>query len=264
MVISITDTNISESSINDFFHNTEISVLELCHEYELDLMRRKNLNEADGDSEDDKKKDSKFATFIESIKLKIEQLARKVTDTILKQMIKLAGSKTMDIIRNINKVDKDKLALNILYMDQEIIENKKINTDNIINYDSKIGYDDPIFSGCTTVDDFVNVLRNNTTDKDKLIKIMYFTVANIHEKKNRVIGLIGIEYFKKDAIQEIKSKEKNKFIGKEEAIRQIRLIMNLYTARLKCAMLTTKTIGEIMVEHAKTYFNRNNKEQNNE
>ena len=36
MVISVTSTNISESSINDFFHITEIAVLELCNQAELD------------------------------------------------------------------------------------------------------------------------------------------------------------------------------------------------------------------------------------
>ena len=260
MVISVTDTNISESSINDLFHRAEISVLELCHEYQLDLMRSKALNEVDGDSEE---KNSKFATFISSIKLKIEELARKVTDIVLKQMIKLAGSKTIDIFRNIHKADKSKLALNVLSIDQDIIRNKKNNTDNVINYSSKISYDDPIFSGCTTVDDFINALRNNTTDKDKLENFISF-IFGIFEKKFRVFGLIGIENAKKEAIKEIKSKEKDKTIGKEEVIKQIKLIMNWYTAKLKCAMLTTKAIGEIMVEYAKPYINRNNKEQNNE
>ena len=82
--------------------------------------------------------------------------------------------------------------------------------------------------------------------------------------KKKSIYLTGIERIKKEAIKEIKSKEKDKTIGKEEAIKQIKLIMNWYTAKLKCAMLTIKAIGEIMVEYAKPYINRNNNEQNNE
>ena len=143
MVISVANTDISESSINDLFHKAEISVLELCHEYELDIVRGRALNEADEGGED-KTKDSKFAKFIATIKLKIEELARKVTDTVRKQMVKIAGAKTIHAIKNLKKKNND---VNMDSIDK-FIKDKKADAE-FYNPDST--YNDPKFSTCTTV-----------------------------------------------------------------------------------------------------------------
>ena len=77
MVISVSN-NISEASIDEFFHNTEVSVLNVCHEMEMYNARYKYFNESDGN-----KKDSVFKKFVETIKQKAIELFNKIYHRIL-------------------------------------------------------------------------------------------------------------------------------------------------------------------------------------
>lgn len=207
MVISITDTNISESSINDLFHRAEISVLELCHEYELDLMRSKALNEADGDSEE---KNSKFATFISSIKLKIEELARKVTDTVRNIILKNTFSKytkTMTDTRdeNIEVFDIDGL--------EYYIENKKdFKFYNIINFgESKI-------SNCETVEDFMKAFENSRMDLGHGIGTLSKYIETLYNSGSNTKLSKYIKDIKKDTLKQIDIDIKTKILAKKNQL----------------------------------------------
>lgn len=247
MVISVSN-NISEASINDFFHNTEIAVLELCNQAELDAVRSSFLNEADEDGEE---KNSKFATFISSIKLKIEELARKVTDTIQKQMVKLAGSKAIHAIRNFNKKNSGAAADNIY----EFIKDKKADVEF---YNPASSYDDPKFSDCTTVDDFMKASKSTVEYKIQSVLTMIKFIALPGPKK--VFLDKDIDKAKKEALKQVKNKEKDKSIEKEEAIKEIKLIMNWYTAEVKCVVANMKAIANIVSEYTKSNTNSNKNE----
>ena len=229
MVISITDTNISESSINDLFHRAEISVLELCHEYELDLMRNKALNEADGET-----KDSKFAKFITAVKLKIEELARKVTDIINKRMTKIAGSKLLKSIHKLNKKNIDKF-----------IKEKKKDEPYYATTDK---FDSPKYNDCNTVDDYFKASKSTVGEYVGGIStvILMLTTETIFFDKN-------ITNLKKEALKQVKSNEKNKTISKDEAIKQIKRIMNWYTAQIKGCVHNVKVLNNIITEYSKVY-----------
>lgn len=248
MVISVSN-NISESSINDFFHNTEIAVLELCNQAELDAVRSSFLNEADEGGEE---KNSKFAKFITAIKLKIEQLARKVTDTIQKQMVKLAGSKAIHAIRNFNKKNSGAAADNIY----EFIKDKKADVEF---YNPASSYDDPKFSDCTTVDDFMKASKSTVEYKIQSVLTMINVIASVPGPKKVFLDK-DIDKAKKEALKQVKNKEKDKSIEKEEAIKEIKLIMNWYTAEVKCVVANMKTIANIVSEYTKSNTNSNKNE----
>ena len=245
MVISVSN-NISEASINDFFHNTEIAVLELCNQAELDAVRSSFLNEADEGGED-KEKDSKFAKFIATIKLKIEELARKVTDTIQKQMVKLAGSKAIHAIRNLNKKNSGATVGSI----DKFIKDKKADAE-FYNPDST--YNDPKFSTCTTVDDFMKASKS--TLEYKINSVITFVDLISSTPGPKIIFMDkNISNAKKEALKQVKNKEKDKSIEKEEAIKEIKLIMNWYTAEVKCVVANMKTIANIVSEYTKISTN---------
>ena len=243
MVISVSN-NISESSINDFFHNTEIAVLELCNQAELDAVRSSFLNEADEGGEE---KNSKFAKFITAIKLKIEQLARKVTDTIQKQMVKLAGSKAIHAIRNFNKKNSGATVGSI----DKFIKDKKADVEF---YNPSSSYDDPKFSDCTTVDDFMKASKSTVEYKIQSVLTMINFIASVPGPKKVFLDK-DIDKAKKEALKQVKNKEKDKSIEKEEAIKEIKLIMNWYTAEVKCVVANMKTIANIVSEYTKISTN---------
>lgn len=238
MVISVTDTNISESSINDLFHKTEISVLELCNQVEIDLVRCSFINEADEGGEE--KSSSKFATFIASIKLKIEELARKVTDTIKKQMVKIAGSK---LLKSIHKLNKKSLG-----SDDDIdkfIKEKKKDEPYYVMTDK---FDSPKYNDCNTVDDYFKASKSTVGEYVGGISevILMLTTGIIFFDKT-------ITNLKKEALNQVKSNEKNKTINKDEAIKEIKRVMNWYTAHIKCCVYNVKVLNNIVTEYSKAY-----------
>ena len=231
MVISVVNRNISESSINDLFHKAEISVLELCNQAELNAVRSSFLNEADEGGEE---KNSKFATFISSIKLKIEELARKVTDTIRKQMVKIAGSKLLKSIHKLNKKNIDKF-----------IKEKKKDEPYYATTDK---FDSPKYNDCNTVDDYFKASKSTVGEYVGGIStvILMLTTETIFFDKN-------ITNLKKEALKQVKSNEKNKTISKDEAIKQIKRIMNWYTAQIKGCVYNVKVLNNIIIEYSKVY-----------
>ena len=230
MVISV--ANISESSINDFFHNTEIAVLELCNHAELDVVRSSFINEADEGEEE--KNSSKFATFISSIKLKIEELARKVTDIINKRMAKIAGSKLLKSIHKLNKKNIDKF-----------IKEKKKDEPYYATTDK---FDSPKYNDCNTVDDYFKASKSTVGEYVGGIStvILMLTTETIFFDKN-------ITNLKKEALNQVKSNEKNNTISKDEAIKQIKRIMNWYTAQIKGCVHNVKVLNNIITEYSKVY-----------
>lgn len=204
MVISVANTNISESSINDLFHNTEISVLEICHEYELDLMKSKALNEADVNSED-KEKDSKFMKFVAAIKQKIEDI---FTAAINKIQSIYASIKSLGLLKYVDKkIDQDDYKA---YVRKEFPDIKYY-----------VSYSNPFDSSirnCKIVNDFMAAMERTgipeaggiTNDNVKILRM----------EKNRNIKLIN-------------ERAKKKEVSKEKAVADIRFYMNWYTATVK-------------------------------
>ena len=244
MVISVANTNISESSINEFFHNTEIYVLELCHEYELDLMKSKALNEADEGGED-KTKDSKFAKFIATIKLKIEELARKVTDTVRKIILKAVSTKYNK--NTADTIDKNSEVFDIYGLENYIENKKEFKFYNIIKFGKKE------ISNCKTVEDFMKAFENKRTE----INLGNGIITSLSKYDEIIFGSGDnpelskyIEDIKKDALNQINLDVKNKNISKEESIKHVRTVMNWYTASLKAAIFNTKAFINIYKEYA--------------
>lgn len=239
MIISVTNTNISESSINDLFHKAEISVLELCHEYELDIVRGRALNEADEGGED-KTKDSKFAKFIATIKLKIEELARKVTDTVRKIILGASTAKYILVMAKLIK--KNKMAALGL---KKYIENK-----SDFNFYAIIELDSPKISDCETVEDFMKAFKNNDMGwVDSKFEAALLNSANIEIIKE-------INNMKKETLKVINIDAKNKSISKEESIKKIKITMNWYTASLKSMIFNIKALIKVTKEYI-AYLKKN-------
>ena len=239
MVISVSNS-ISESSINDFFHNTEIAVLELCNQAELDTVRSSFLNEADEGGEE---KNSKFATFISSIKLKIEELARKVTDTIRKQMVKIAGSKLLQSIHKLNKKNIGSDSDDDL---GEFIEEKKKDETYYAMIDK---FDSPKYNDCNTVDDYFKASKSTVGEH---VEEIFITILRLNFTKT-VFFNKHITDLKKEALKQVKSNEKNNTISKDESIKQIKRIMNWYTAQIKGCVYNVKVLNNIIIEYSKVY-----------
>ena len=247
MVISVVNTNISESSINDLFHKAEISVLELCHEYELDIVRSRALNEADEGGED-KTKDSKFAKFIESIKLKIEQITRKVTDTVRKIILGASTAKLMIVMAKLIK--KNEMVARGL---EKYVENK---SDFKFYTIAELG--NPEISDCETVEDFMKAFENrgiDYVDNSKFETLLLNSGANIALIKT-------INNMKKKTLKLINIDAKNKSISKEESIKKIKITMNWYTASLKSMIFNVKTLIKTIKEYA-AYLKKNPDEAKN-
>lgn len=242
MVISVTSTNISESSINDFFHNTEIAVLELCNQAELDAVRSSFLNEADEGGED-KEKDSKFAKFIATIKLKIEELARKVTDTVRKIIL---GASTVKYTKAMAKfVKKNNMAALGL---EKYVENKSdFKFYNILKLESSE------VSDCETVEDFMKAFENYRTETEAGRISKYADIMLAGPNPN-VFKYIGDK--KKEVLKQINDDAKNKSISKEESIKKIKITMNWYTASLKSMIFNVKTLIKVTKEYI-AYLKKN-------
>ena len=135
MVISVSN-NISESYINEFFHNTEISVLNICHEMEMYSARYRYLNEADND-----KKDSMFKKFVETIKQKAIELFNKIYHRILSMYNDSYIKKNAKIVKKVHPEDiLDRIRATIL--GGRIYDtNKEVNIDQ---------------TDFNTIEDFVN------------------------------------------------------------------------------------------------------------
>ena len=248
MIISITNTNISESSINDLFHKAEISVLELCHEYELDIVRGRALNEADEGSED-KEKDSKFAKFIATIKLKIEELARKVTDTVRKIIL---GASTVKYAKAMAKfVKKNNMAALGL---EKYVNNVDFKFYNILKLESSE------VSDCETVEDFMKAFENYRTKTVDGSPISKYADIMLSGPSPAVFKYIGNK--KKEVLKQINDDVKNKSISKEESIKKIKITMNWYTASLKSMIFNVKTLIKAIKEYA-AYLKKNPDEAKN-
>ena len=161
-------------------------------------------------------------------------------------MVKLAGSKAIHAIRNFNKKNSGAAADNIY----EFIKDKKADVEF---YNPASSYDDPKFSDCTTVDDFMKASKSTVEYKIQSVLTMIKFIALPGPKK--VFLDKDIDKAKKEALKQVKNKEKDKSIEKEEAIKEIKLIMNWYTAEVKCVVANMKTIANIVSEYTKIYNN---------
>ena len=245
MVISVSNS-ISESSINDFFHNTEIAVLELCNQAELDAVRSSFLNEADEGGEE---KNSKFAKFITAIKLKIEQLARKVTDTVRKIIL---GASTVKYTKAMAKfVKKNNMAALGL---EKYVNNVDFKFYNIL----KLGSSE--VSDCETVEDFMKAFENYRTKTVAGSPISKYADIMLSGPSPAVFKYIGNK--KKEVLKQINDDVKNKSISKEESIKKIKITMNWYTASLKSMIFNVKTLIKAIKEYA-AYLKKNPDEAKN-
>ena len=255
MVISVANTDISESSINDLFHKAEISVLELCHEYELDIVRSRALNEAD---EGEETKDSKFAKFITAVKLKIEQLARKVTDAIRKMAASFAaGGYIINSARFLNKDYSEKELMKMIANDKDFKYYKIVDLETTIKYCKSLGNFD---SGKITVNDIMNKFEcknYNVGDIDEAVK----TYRIMSNTDNPTI-LKDIDKMKKDMIKYVNQNSKDSF-NADESAKLIKFSMNWYTAALKSITYNFRALSMVTKKYLNSMKEKSKKSNDN-
>lgn len=255
MVISVANTNISESSINDFFHNTEIAVLELCNQAELDVVRSSFINEADEGEEE--KSSSKFATFISSIKLKIEELARKVTDTIRKMAASFAaGGYIINSAKFLSKDYSEKELMKMIANDKDFKYYKIVDLETTIKYCKDLGNFD---SGKITVNDIMDKFEcknYNVGDIDEAVK----TYRIMSNTDNPAI-LKDIDKMKKDMIKYVNQNSKD--FNTDEAAKLIKFSMNWYTAALKSITYNFRALSMVTKKYLNSMKEKNKKSNEN-
>ena len=216
MVISVSN-NISEISIDEFFHNTEISVLNICHEMEMHNARYRYLNEAGSD-----KKDSVFKKFVETIKQKAIELFNKIYHRILSMYNDSHIKKNAKILKKVHPEDiLDGIGITILEGGIIYDTNKEVNIDQ---------------TDFNTIEDFVNYFEFKLRepgkcvykDEDKEIKRI------IQSSINSTASIKFINNEKKKILDGINKQYKDGSISVEEKTAKIKRLMNRYTAILKC------------------------------
>ena len=162
MVISVSN-NISKVSIDEFFHNTEISVLNICHEMEIYNARCEFLNEA----ESEQKKDSMFKKFVETIKQKAIELFNKAYQSIL------------SIYNNFYAKKNKKVAEKVLPKDVANYMYSKITKNDLVLYDTlnmKVDIDQ---TDLKTVQDFMDSFKiDKSASKDEIEKAIQGSTNN--------------------------------------------------------------------------------------
>ena len=218
MVISVSN-NISEVSIDEFFHNTEISVLNICHEMEMYNARCEFLNEA----ESEQKKDSVFKKFVETIKQKAIELFNKAYQSIL------------SIYNNFYAKKNKKAAEKVLPKDVADHLYYKITNEDLVLYDTlnmKVDIDQ---TDLDSVQDFMNSFKiNKSASKNEIKKAIQGSTNN-----KSSIKLLNDE--KKSFLDDINKQYKDGSISVEEKTTKIKRLMNRYTAELKCQVHNNKT-----------------------
>ena len=228
MVISV--TNISESSVNDLFHEAEIFTLNLCHEMEMYNARYRSLNEA----ESEQKRDSVFKKFIETIKQKAIELFNKAYQSIL------------SIYNNFYAKKNKKAAEKVLPKDVTDHLYYKITNEDLVLYDTlnmKVDIDQ---TDLDSVQDFMNSFKiDKSASKDEIKKAVRGSTNN-----KSSIKLLNDE--KKGFLEDIDKQYKDDSISVEEKTTKIKRLMNRYTAELKCQIHNNKvyisTINELIRE----------------
>ena len=243
MVISVSN-NISEVSINEFFHNTEISVLNLCHEMEMYNARCEFLNEA----ESEQKKDSVFKKFIETIKQKAIELFNKAYQSILSIYNNFYAKKNKKVAEKVSSKD----VANYMY--------SKITKNDLVLYDTlnmKVDIDQ---TDLKTVQDFMNSFKiDKSASKNEIEKAIQGSTNN-----KSSIRLLNDE--KKSFLDDINKQYKDGSISVEEKTTKIKLLMNRYTAELKCQVHNNKTYISVINELIKSgpISDKNNRLDNND
>ena len=242
MVISV--TNISESSVNEFFHNTEISVLNICHEMEMYNARCEFLNEA----ETEQKKDSMFKKFVETIKQKAIELFNKAYQSILSIYNNFYAKKSKKAAEKVSSKD----VANYMY--------SKITKNDLVLYDTlnmKVDIDQ---TDLKTVQDFMDSFKiDKSASKNEIEKAIQGSTNN-----RSSIKLLNDE--KKSFLDDINKQYKDGSIGVEEKTAKIKLLMNRYTAELKCQVHNNKTYISVINELIKSgpISDKNNRLDNND
>ena len=224
MVISVSN-NISEISIDEFFHNTEISVLNICHEMEMYNARYRYLNEADND-----KKDSMFKKFVETIKQKAIELFNKAYQSILSIYNNFYAKKNKKAAEKVSSKD----VANYMY--------SKITKNDLVLYDTlnmKVDIDQ---TDLKTVQDFMDSFKiDKSASKNEIEKAIQGSTNN-----RSSIKLLNDE--KKSFLDDINKQYKDGSISVEEKTAKIKLLMNRYTAELKCQVHNNKTYISVINE----------------
>lgn len=242
MVISV--TNISESSVNEFFHNTEISVLNICHEMEMYNARCEFLNEA----ETEQKKDSMFKKFVETIKQKAIELFNKAYQSILSIYNNFYAKKNKKAAEKVSSKD----VANYMY--------SKITKNDLVLYDTlnmKVDIDQ---TDLKTVQDFMDSFKiDKSASKNEIEKAIQGSTNN-----RSSIKLLNDE--KKSFLDDINKQYKDGSISVEEKTAKIKLLMNRYTAELKCQVHNNKTYISVINELIKSgpISDKNNRLDNND
>lgn len=259
MVISVANTDISESSINDFFHKTEISVLELCNQVEIDLVRSSFINEADEGGEE-KKSSSKFATFIATIKLKIEELARKVTDAIRKMAASFAaGGYIINSARFLNKDYSETELMKMIANDKDFKYYKIVDLETAIKYSKGNGDFESGRISANYIMSRFEVENYNVGNISKAIKI--YRIMN--NTDNPTI-LKDIDKMKKDMIKYVNQNSKDNMYNKDnfntdEATKLIKFSMNWYTAALKSITYNFRALSMVTKKYLNSMKEKNKK-----
>ena len=224
MVISV--TNISESSVNDLFHEAEIFTLNICHEMEMYNARCEFLNEA----ESEQKKDSVFKKFIETIKQKAIELFNKAYHAIQSAYNNFYAKKNKKAAEKV--LPKD--VANRLYA--------KITKEDLVLYDTlnmKVDIDQ---TDLNSVQDFMNSFKiDKSASWGEIKKAIQGSTNN-----KSSIKLLNDE--KKGFLDDINKQYKDGSISVEEKTAKIKRLMNRYTAELKCQVHNNKTYISVINE----------------
>lgn len=228
MVISVS-SNISEASIDEFFHNTEVSVLNVCHEMEMYNARYKYFNESDGN-----KKDSVFKKFVETIKQKAIELFNKAYQSILSIYNNFYAKKNKKAAEKVSSKD----VANYMY--------SKITKNDLVLYDTlnmKVDIDQ---TDLNSVQDFMNSFKiDKSASKNEIEKAIQGSTNN-----KSSIKLLNDE--KKSFLDDINKQYKDGSISVEEKTTKIKRLMNRYTAELKCQVHNNKTYISVINELIKS------------
>ena len=227
MVISV--TNISESSVNDLFHEAEIFTLNICHEMEMYNARCEFLNEA----ESEQKKDSAFKKFVETIKQKAIELFNKAYHAI------------QSAYNNFYAKKNKKAAEKVLPKDVAMHLYTKVTKEDLVLYDTlnmKVDIDQ---TDLNSVQDFMNSFKiNKSASKDEIKKAIQGSTNNASSAK-----LLNDE--KKGFLEDIDKQYKDGSISIEEKTTKIKRLMNRYTAELKCQVHNNKAYISVINEMIK-------------
>lgn len=260
MVININP--ISESQINNLFHEAEIFVIEACHEIDMINLQSHYLNEAEGDSKETLK--DKANKTILLIKRKIEELTDKAIQAINELYSKFMIYKEDNFIKKnfANRENKSEIESITREETKKYLENnpyynfpKANEMDYVLNnlrrdltvaeymdaHDVSKNYAEEVANA--VVYSFLNYSKNDKKDLfDDLKEIKNWRNAFLNQMNDSRSKLF---------VNKIGDTSKKTLNDRESETPVFKAAMNLYMSTLKCRIVNLKAriaIGKKVIE----------------